>query len=119
MSDEHDLYVITNERQAYKILTSSRYDYEEVITPIQATDEIVTIFCRLHGGLEEAMPIIRTQFKKASVDFSRPNREGLKTVVRNLVEVTAFLKGRKLAELEKKRFEHIIKCIGSPDPYAG
>jgi len=113
MGADDDLSVIRSDAEAYRILTSSRYNYETELSSVQATDEIITIFCRLHGGLEEAMPIIRTQFKKARVDFANPNRDGLNRVVRNLIEVTTFLKGSRLAELERKRFEHIIKCIGS------
>ena len=78
---------------------------------MQANDEIVTIFCRLHGGLEEAMPIIRNQFKRCGVDFSNPTKEGLKLIAERLIKVTEFLKGPKLAEMEAKRFEFLIDNI--------
>ena len=37
--------------------------------------------------------------------------EGLQKVAEGLVKVTECLKGRKLAEKEEKRFNHLIKMI--------
>lgn len=95
----------------YKVLMSSIYKEEEELTAIQASDEIVTIFVELHGGLEEAMPIIRHQFEKNGVDFSDPTKTGLIRIADSLVKITEFLKGRDIAEAERKRFAHLIRCI--------
>ena len=59
------------------------------------------------------MPMIAYQFKKANVDFANPTKEGLERVSDGLVKVTEFLKGRKIAEKEEKRFKHLIKMIAS------
>jgi hypothetical protein len=45
------------------------------------------------------------------VDFAHPTKDGLNRVAMGLVKVTEFLKGKKLADLEEKRFTHIIKMI--------
>ncbi len=96
---------------AYKVLTTSSYDLEEELTPIEANDEMITIFCNLHGGLEEAMPIIRNQFKKFNVDFSAPSKEGLRQISHGLAQVTKFLKGTELAQMQHKRFNYLVDAI--------
>jgi hypothetical protein len=93
------------------VLVQSKYKGRRSMTSVEASDEIISIFCELHGGIEAAMPMIIHQFKKANVDFANPTREGLKKVVEGLVKVTEFLKGKNLAEKEEKRFNYIIKLI--------
>jgi hypothetical protein len=101
------------EKSSEQILMQSKHEANRPISVIEASDEIISIFCELHGGVEAAMPMIAYQFKKADVDFANPTKEGLKTVADGLVKVTEFLKGKKLAELEEKRFSHLIKMITS------
>jgi hypothetical protein len=96
-----------------EILMQSKYDALGPITTVEASDEIISIFCELHGGMEAAMPMIVHQFKKANVDFSNPTKEGLKRVADGLVKVTEFLKGKVLAEKEEKRFKHVLKRIAT------
>lgn len=103
----------TREKSPEEILMQSKYEANRPITVIEASDEIISIFCELHGGVEAAMPLIAYQFKKANVDFANPTREGLKRVAEGLVKVTEFLKGKKLAEKEGKRFNHLIKMIST------
>ncbi len=93
------------------ILMQSKYDARQPMTTIEASDEIISIFCELHGGMEAAMPMIAYQFKKAKADFSNPSKEELETVAEGLVKVTEFLKGKVVAEKEEKRFSHLIKRI--------
>jgi hypothetical protein len=93
------------------ILTKSRYKAHKSMTPVEASDEIISIFCELHGGIEAAMPMIIHQFKTANVDFANPTKEGLKKVAEGLIKVTEFLKGKIVAEKEEKRFNYIIKLI--------
>ena len=71
-------------------------------------DEIIFIFCQDYGGLEEGMPIIREQFKRAGVDFREPTKEGLKTVVENLEKVTAAFRGEELAKKQKNKFKVLL-----------
>lgn len=101
------------ERSSEQILMQSKYQVNQPISVLEASDEIISIFCELHGGVEAAMPMIAYQFKKSNVDFANPTKEGLKKVADGLVKVTEFLKGKKLADLEEKRFNHLIKMITS------
>lgn len=110
------LKFVSEKESAFKVLSSSIYDSEDPLTPVQANDEIITMFCQIHGGLEEAMPIIRTQFKKCNVDFAKPTKEGLRRISERLVHVTSFLKGTDIAEMERKRFSHLIDNIVD-DPF--
>jgi hypothetical protein len=96
-----------------EILMQSKYDALGPISTVEASDEIISIFCELHGGMEAAMPMIVHQFKKAKVDFANPTKEGLKRVAAGLVKVTEFLKGKTIAEKEEKRFKHVLKRIAS------
>lgn len=100
-----------NEKTPQQILMQSKHQVNRPISVLEASDEIISIFCELHGGVEAAMPMIAYQFKKTEVDFANPTKEGLKNVADGLVKVTEFLKGKKVAELEEKRFIHIIKMI--------
>lgn len=99
------------ERSPEEILMQSKYPVNRQISVVEASDEIISLFCELHGGVEAAMPLIAYQFKKANADFGNPTKEGLKRVAQGLVKVTEFLKGKKLAEKEEKRFNHLIKKI--------
>ena len=86
-------------------------DGRKELTPYEALDEIITTFCTVHGGLEEAMPMVRKKFAEADVDFSNPTKEGLKKVADKLVEVTRFLKGPDIAERERKKFRWILRRV--------
>ena len=74
-------------------------------------DEIIFIFCQDYGGLEEGMPIIREQFKRAGVDFREPTKEGLVQVVDNLAKVTAAFRGEDLAKKQKNKFKSLLNSI--------
>jgi small GTP-binding protein len=59
----------------------------ERMTPVEATDHIINDFCRGYGGMEDGMPVIRTQFRRAGVDIKNPTKEGLEKVIVYLAEV--------------------------------
>ena len=99
-----------------EILMQSKFQANQRISVVEASDEIISIFCELHGGVEAAMPMIAYQFKKANVDFANPSKEGLQDVAKGLVKVTEFLMGKKIAEKEEKRFNHLIKMISDWNP---
>jgi hypothetical protein len=101
------------ERSPEEILMQSKYDSNRPMSPVEASDEIISLFCELHGGMEAAMPMVAYQFKKAKVDFANPTKEGLQRVADGLVKVTEFLKGKSVADLEGKRFKHLIKRINA------
>jgi hypothetical protein len=102
-----------SEKTPQQILMQSKHQVNRPISVLEGSDEIISIFCELHGGVEAAMPMIAYQFKKENVDFTNPTKEGLNRVALGLVKVTEFLKGKELANLEEKRFVHIIKMITS------
>jgi hypothetical protein len=101
----------SGEKNPKSILMQAKYQVNRPMTILEASDEIISIFCEIHGGVEAAMPMIAYQFKKEEVDFANPTKEGLTKVAMGLVKVTEFLKGKELAELEEKRFNHLIKMI--------
>lgn len=74
-------------------------------------DAIIFEFCEDFGGLEEGMPIIREQFKKANVDFRTPTKEGLVKVVENLVAVTRGMRGEEMAKKQKAKFVSMLKAV--------
>jgi hypothetical protein len=74
-------------------------------------DAIIFEFCQDFGGLEEGMPIIREQFKKANVDFRTPTKEGLVKVVENLVTVTRSMRGDEMAKKQKAKFLSMLKTL--------
>lgn len=74
-------------------------------------DAIIFEFCQDFGGLEEGMPIIREQFKKANVDFRTPTKEGLHKVVENLVTVTRGMRGEEMAKKQKAKFQALLKTL--------
>ena len=94
-----------------EILMMSKHDSTRPLQAVEASDEVITIFCELHGGIEAAMPMVVHQFKEHNVDFAQPAKEGLMRVADGLVKVTSFLKGEVISEKEKKRFDHILKRI--------
>ncbi len=97
------------ESEMILLLTGPFSPPREPFTPVQASDEIVSLFCVLHNGIEVAMPIIRNQFFKEDVDFDHPTGEGLARVTQGLVEVTNFLKGDKISKLAEKRFALFLR----------
>ncbi len=74
-------------------------------------DEIIFIFCQDYGGLEEGMPIVREQFKRAGVDFRSPTKAGLDTVMENLIKVTGAFRGDALAKKQKNKFKSLMNSI--------
>ncbi len=102
---------LIQEKKPKEALIKSKYKSHRSMTTIEASDEIISIFCELHGGIEAAMPMIIHQFKRANVDFANPTKDGLIKVAEGLVKVTEFLKGKAIAEKEEKRFSHIIKTV--------
>jgi hypothetical protein len=113
MTDEGKKIEPSSKKTPQNILLQSKVEVNRPISVLEASDEIISIFCEIHGGVEAAMPMIAYQFKKAEVDFANPTKDGLETVALGLVKVTEFLKGKKLADLEEKRFKHLIKMITS------
>ena len=91
--------------------TTGSMNGKGAVTVSEVMDELVTSFCKIHGGLEEAMPIIRKQFEKANVQFSNPSKQDLLKALEQLTKTTAFLKGHDLAQDEHRRIQRLIRKI--------
>lgn len=77
----------------------------------EVEDELIFTFCEDYGGLEDGMPIIREQFKRAGMDFREPTKEGLKKVAENLVRVTESLRGQDMAKKQNQRFKSLLRKL--------
>ena len=74
-----------------KTLTSAEQpvpaeEAKEVLTLTDAVDRLMVEFVDAYGDQETAMAIVRTQFKKASLDVSRPTKESLLNAITLLAE---------------------------------
>jgi hypothetical protein len=69
---------------------------------IEVSDNIVSRFCNLNGGLEAAMPFVSYQFKKIGADFRNPSQRELETVVHGLLEILRDSKPPYIVEREKR-----------------
>ena len=78
---------------------------------LEIEDEIICIFCQDYGGLEEGMPIVREQFKRAGIDFREPTKDGLTKVAENLVKVTESFRGNELAKKQKSKFKSLLVSL--------
>jgi tetrahydromethanopterin S-methyltransferase subunit E len=96
------------QQEALKILKEPPEAPKKKLSPIQASDEIVSLFCMLHGGIETAMPMVRTQFFGSYVDFENPPKKGLIRVVDGLIGITEFLKGKEIAEMARERYKFYL-----------
>jgi small GTP-binding protein len=84
--------------------------YESAI--IKATDEIIMDFYKNYGStLEETMPIIRKQFKKAGVDINQPTIEGLRKAIDLLGKVESNFWSRKVVSCRRKKRLSIINQL--------
>ena len=57
------------------------------------------------------MPMVRKQFEAADMDFRRPTKSGLKTVIDNLEKVSASLKGDSFAKDCVKKYRRWLRNI--------
>ncbi len=79
---------------------------------VEASDEIVCRFCNLYGGLENAMPFIAYQFKKAGADFRNPTKENLRQVVDGLLQLLSGSNPTYIVERERRR---MLKWLNNID----
>lgn len=79
---------------------------------IEIIDEIIIKFCDFNGGMEFAMPIIRTQFERLKIDHTKPSREDLNKLVKRLLELTEEQMGPETANEAKREFWMIMKKLG-------
>jgi len=96
--------------EAYEALQVHK-EFAKQLTAHEALDEMIHIFCVLHGGLEECMPMVRKKFAEAEVDFANPDKAGLERVMGKLADLTTFLKGEEIGQMARKKFRWLVRQI--------
>ena len=84
---------------------------ENIMDPRDVLKEIIVYYCLLHGGREQAMPIINHQFKLAGADINSPTKDSLLQVIERLTQVTTSFKGREVAKEEKIKYLRLINKL--------
>ena len=125
---EKDLEELTNKYNTEFLLTSAKSGFnvnlsfkrlseimaqntlrlENISSPKDVVEEIISDFCVLHGGAERAMPIIFHQFKQAGVDINQPSKQDLMEIIERLTEVTASFGGEDLAKEQRGKY---LRCL--------
>ncbi|UCE36263.1 MAG: GTP-binding protein [Thermoplasmata archaeon] len=75
----------------------------------QLIDKIIDDFCKHHGNLEEAMPLVRKQFEIAGLDLNAPSRIALRRAVHRLARIEGSYKKSEIAEANLVRRLNWIK----------
>jgi small GTP-binding protein len=71
-------------------------------------DRIISDFCSVYGGIEDAMPVLRRQFELARLDINNPTEQALVSAVEKLADVEAGFKDKNIALANlKKRLKWI------------
>ena len=71
---------------------------------VSVADRILMDFCREFGGIEAAMPVIKTQASRAGLDVRAPTREALRRFVDHLTEIErGFRPAARVAENHDRR----------------
>ncbi|UCF07813.1 MAG: GTP-binding protein [Thermoplasmata archaeon] len=81
------------------------------LTPIEAEDKILAMFCKLLGDTDIAMAIIRMQFRRTGVDFRNPTVKGLEKLVEFLIEAVSDRIEPARLEEEKRAYMNVIGRI--------
>jgi small GTP-binding protein len=81
---------------------------ESILNPRDVLKEIIVYYCLLHGGREQAMPIINHQFKLAGADMNSPTKDSLLEIIERLTQVTMSFKGRDVAKEERTKYLRLV-----------
>ncbi len=84
---------------------------ENILNPKDVLKEIIADYCLLHGGQEQAMPIIKHQFKLTGADMSSPTKESLQQVIERLTQITMSFKGRDVAREERAKYLKLVNRL--------
>ncbi|UCE73032.1 MAG: GTP-binding protein [Methanomassiliicoccales archaeon] len=91
--------------QETKIVADSNIGMVEVI------DWIIDDFCMEYGKHEDAMPVVRKQFKLAKLDLKNPSKDALRLVIERLATVEKGFKEWEIVEANRIKRLKWIKDI--------
>jgi len=94
-----------------EIIAQETLRRETIVDPKEVLQEIIVYYCLLHGGREQAMPIINHQFKQAGADINAPTKENLLDVIERLTQITMSFKGRNVAKEEKNKYLRLVNKL--------
>ncbi len=92
-------------------MIQAMYDNNNITDLVGVADAIVVDFCAILGGLENGMPIVNYQFKKAGVNFANPTKEQLLAALQNLVGISHDIQGIEVAKRENNKFLQILNRL--------
>ena len=75
---------------------------------VQVEDRVITEFCKLNGGIEVGMPIVREQIRKLSINFQSPTKMDLIKLTNSLNSITDMLRGPKSSTNQKTVFNDLL-----------
>lgn len=96
------------EGRGEEITVKSDVSINSIRTLVDVEDYIIYKFCEAMGGQDFAMPIIRQQFKRADMDFRKPDISKIKVISKNLVGIVKDFKSPDDADRLKKEFQKAI-----------
>ncbi len=81
-----------------------------------AAERIVALFCQRHGGAEAAMPMVRQQCRRVSLDYdtiaeATLSRGQMEELIEKLVAITKAFKGEDIARAERREFRKLLKRV--------
>jgi small GTP-binding protein len=94
-----------------EILAQQTLGMENIMDPKDVLNKIVADYCLLHGGQEQAMPIIKHQFKLTEADINSPTKESLLQVIERLTQITMSFKGRDVAREERAKYMKLVNRL--------
>jgi small GTP-binding protein len=103
--------VIQSFQRLCEIIAHQSIRIGSVLDPQEVLKEIVAEYCLLHGGQEQAMPIIKHQFKVSGADMNSPTKESLLQVIERLTQVTMSFKGQAVAREEKTKYLRLVNRL--------
>lgn len=94
-----------------EIIAQQTFNRENIMSPRDVLKEIIVYYCLLHGGVEQAMPIINHQFKLAGADINSPTKEDLIQVIERLTQITMNFKGKDVAKEERAKYLKLVNKL--------
>ena len=64
-------------------------------------DKIIDDFCKVYGNVEDAMPILRRQFKIAELDLNNPKKKSVRIAIERLAQIEKDFKEWEIAEANR------------------
>lgn len=99
------------EKKDRKVPGATLPDLKANPTIIDIEDRIIIEFCKLNGGIEVGMPIVREQIRKFNINFQQPTKDDLVKLTENLNSITNMLKSPEVTNKQKTIFDGLIAKI--------